>query len=109
MNTVITRPELTAEEKEHRAAVSAVRDLIRKEAVLRRMIKAAYRLPHSSDLNKAAMQAAREACGIDPKHVYPWNQHCIPQRDYGRAGIHALHLRLAELTGKPHVKELQPA
>ena len=105
-----TYPELTPEEKAKRARIAELKVIIKKEASDRRLIKAAYRLPHGSDENKAAMALARTACGIDPKHVYSWNAHAIPDRNYGRASIHGWHVELGNLTGKPHVMEqLQPA
>lgn len=103
-----TYPELTTEEKARRARIAELKALIKKEAGDRRLIKAAYRLPHGSDENKAAMAKAREACGFDPKHVFQWNAHAIPSRNYGRESLHLWHLEYGNLRGKPHVCELLP-
>ena len=106
MSATLVIPEhhigLTAEELQKRARVRELRDLIRKEARDRTVIKTAYRLPHRSPEHKAAMAAVRAHLGIDPKITFEWNWHCQPNRDYGRAWITELHIELATLRGKVH-------
>jgi hypothetical protein len=107
MSATLTNPEThtgpTAAELARRARCRELRELIRKEAGDRRIVKAAYRLPHGSPENKAAMAAARVALKIDPKYVGPWNEHAIPGRDYGRSYVTELHVELATLRGKQHL------
>ena len=92
----------TAEELARRARCRELRVIIAKEAADRRMIKAAYRLPHGSPENKAAMAAARVALGFTA-HVYDYNAHCVPDRDHGRASVTRWHVELANLRGKVHL------
>lgn len=92
----------TAEELARRQRCRDLRDLIRAAAENRRAIKAAYRLPHGSDDNKAAMAALRTRLGIDMRYVGPWNAHAIPSRNDGRFEITQLHVELAHLRGKEH-------
>lgn len=108
MSATLTNPVThtgpTAEELARRARCRDLRDLIRKAAQERRMIKAAYRLPHGGAENKAAMAAARVALGLTA-YVYDWNAHAIPARDYGRSGVTDLHVELARLRGKEHLTQ----
>jgi len=102
LTTPITHTGPTAEELARRARCRELRELIRAEAAKRRMIKAAYRLPHGSPENKAAMAAARVALGLTA-HVYDWNAHAVPGRDYWRSHVTDLHVELANLRGKVHL------
>lgn len=103
LDTPTTHIAPTAEELARRARCRELRELIRKEAGDRRLIKAAYRLPHGGPEHKAAMAAVRAHLGIDPKHVFEYNWHCQPGRDYGRSCITELHVELASLRGKVHL------
>jgi hypothetical protein len=102
MNTITPHIGCTAEELARRAEIAELRQKIREEAAYRRMIKEAYRLPHGSPENQAAMAAARITLGLT-KHVYSWNAHAIPSRDHGRGYVTQLHIELAELRGKVHL------
>lgn len=103
----MTYPELTPEEKAKRAQIAELRGQIKKLAATRRLILDAYRLPHKAPEHQKALD---DACvKLEITNVGQWQRHCIPGRFWWRDEVHALHLQLAELTGRPHAREPLPA
>ena len=95
-------PELTPEEKAKREEVSELRKMIAGWVIHRRMIKAAYRLPHGSTENLEAMKKAREVLKLV---TYSYNAHCTPARHLGKDILTEHHIELATLRGKVHGKK----
>jgi hypothetical protein len=107
---VNTYPELTPEEKARRAKIVEVRKELKELAAKRRLILEIYRTPHDTPEFLAAMKQARATLGIPEDYQARWAPHAIPGRLWWRAETHTAHIKLAQLTGKPHVVEqLQPA
>jgi hypothetical protein len=100
---------LTTEETAVRARIAEIRAELKDLAAKRKLILGVYRMPHGTPEHKQAMVNVRQALGIPEDYMVKWAPHAIPNRFLWRAETHQKHLQLAELTGKPHVREPLPA
>ena len=100
---------ITPEEKARREQIAQAKQKIKDLAAKRRLILSIYRTPHGTPEFLKALAEARKTLGIDEKYVGPWNAYCTPGRFDWRGDTHIAHLELAQLTGKPHVRETATA
>ena len=94
---------ITPEEQARRDQIAQAKQALKELAAKRRLILSIYRTPHGTPEFLEAMKKARATLSIPEDHMARWAPHAIPGRLWWRAETHAAHLKLAELTGKPHV------
>ena len=95
----IPYPPIVEEEIARRARIQYLRNKIKPLVQNRRLIKAAYRLPHGSPEHLQRLVELRSLLGYKE---YSYAAHCQPGRHDYKSELTCYHMELAGLRGKVH-------